>query len=200
MGRKPRIDYDGALQHVAVQGNLQGPMFTHTQERRMMLDLLKETVGKHGWRCLSYVLMTNHVHFVIETPEANLATGMRWLNTQFSKAMHDRNGRFGHMLRNRYLSAVVEEEQHALELTRYLPLNPVKAGMAKRPEDYRWSSYAAELDLLPAEGGVTVGWATGLHGSVETLRRFVAAGMAEPGAPEGTPGSETPVTPPRPEG
>jgi REP element-mobilizing transposase RayT len=200
MGRRPRTDYAGALQHVAVQGNLQQPLFAHSHERRMMLRLLAETVQKYGWRCLSYVLMTNHVHLVLETPEANLAAGMQQLNTRFSKAMHDRRGRLGHMLRNRYFSVAVEEEEHVLELTRYLPLNPVKAGLIEQPEDYIWSSYGAELKLLPAEGGVTVGWATALHGSVEALRRFVAAGMAEPGAPGGTPGSETPVTPPRPEG
>jgi REP-associated tyrosine transposase len=156
---------------------LQWPMFAHGHERLMLLRLLAEVVTKYGWLCRSYVLMSNHVHFVVETPEANLAAGMQQLNTKFSKAMHDRKGRLGHMLRNRYSSAVVEDDEHALELTRYLPLNPVKAGLAKQPEDYRWSSYAAELELLPAEGGVTVGWAAGLHGSIEALRSFVAAGM-----------------------
>jgi putative transposase len=177
MPRKPRIDYAGALQHVAVQGNLQEPMFADDEERQMILEMLAQAVKKHEWRCVFYVLMTNHVHFVLQTPEANLAAGMRWLNTKFSKAMYERKGRHGHMLRNRYASAAVEDEEHALELTRYLPLNPVKVGLAKDPERYRWSSYPAEIGVGSAAACLTPGWAAGLHGSVEALRAFVAAGM-----------------------
>lgn len=152
-------------------------MFAHDRERMMFLGTLAETVRRYGWRCVSYVLMTNHVHLVLETPEANLAAGMCWMNTRFSKAMHERRGRKGHMLRNRYSSAAVEEQEHALELTRYLPLNPVRVGLARHPEEYRWSSYPAEVGVAGVETGFTPGWATGLHGSVERLRAFVAAGM-----------------------
>jgi putative transposase len=177
MPRRPRIDYAGALQHIAVRGNLQERMFADDSERWLMLELLAKTSGKYEWRCLSYVLMTNHVHFVVETAKATLAAGMCWLNTTYSKRMHDRRGRNGHMLRNRYSSAVVETEEHALELTRYLPLNPVRAGLAEHPEDYRWSSHAAEVGVASVHDCLKPGWATGLHGSVDALRAFVAAGM-----------------------
>jgi hypothetical protein len=96
------------------------------------------------------------------------------------------------------MSVAVEDEAHLFELTRYLPLNPVRGGVIRHPEAWIWSSYRSELGVVPAPTWLHARWSVELHGSPGHLRRFVAAGMAEPGA-RWTPGSDPTLTPPRPE-
>lgn len=96
--------------------------------------------------------MTNHVHLVVETPEANLSRGMHWLNTSYVGWFNHRHKRSGHLFQGRFHSVLIEKSAYFTEVLRYVVLNPVRARMVARPEDYRWSSYraTAALDVAPA--------------------------------------------------
>ena len=198
MPRTPRVDYAGAIQHVAVNGNNRQPMFIDAADRYLCLTLLGETAERYGWDVLSYCLMDTHWHGVVWTPKRNLSAGMQRMNTCYSQGFNRRHGRSGHSIRHRFMSVAVEDEAHLFELTRYLPLNPVRGGLIRHPEAWIWSSYRSELGLVPAPAWLHARWSVELHGSHGHLRRFVAAGMAEPGA-RWTPGSDPTLTPHRPE-
>jgi putative transposase len=199
MGRAPRETFAGALHHIAVNGNNRQPMFVSDDDRSLCIGLLSTSAVKYGWDVKSYCLMDTHWHALIRTPEPNISAGMRRLNTAFSRHFNIRHGRSGHSIRHRFMSVIIENETHLFELTRYIPLNPVRGGLVTHPEDWRWSSYRAEIGLAPRPGWIDTAWALRLHGSVDALRRFVNAGMAEPGA-QWTPGSDPTLSPPRPAG
>lgn len=150
MARPLRIEFPGALYHVTSRGNARQPIFLDDVDREGFIWRLGEVVQEHRWLCHAYCLMTNHFHLLIETPEANLSRGMRRLNGAYSQHFNRRHDRVGHLLQGRFTGILVERESHLLELSRYVVLNPVRAGMAARPEDYRWSSLPATLGLAPA--------------------------------------------------
>jgi putative transposase len=194
--RKSRIEYEGAIHHVAVNGNNRQSMFATDTDRRNCLALLGETADRYQWDVLAYCLMDTHWHAVVRTREKTLTRGMRRLNSCYSRTFNAAHSRSGHSIRHRFMSVPVEQTGHLLELTRYLPLNPVRAGLVAHPEAWRWSSYRSELGITPPPTWLKHGWARDLHGSILALRRFVAEGMAEPGA-RWTPGSDPTITPRR---
>lgn len=116
----------------------------------MFLQFLGEAATRFGWSVTAYVLMTNHFHLVIQTPEPNLSRGMQWLNGTYAGWFNRRHGRSGHLFQGRFHAVLVERETYAAEVLRYVALNPVRAGLAERPETYRWSSYRATAGLDPA--------------------------------------------------
>ncbi len=89
--------------------------------------------------------MTNHYHLVIETPDGNLSKGMRQLNGVFTQNSNRRHHRSGHLFQGRYKAILVDADAYLMELTRYVVLNPVRAGMVKRPGLFSWSSYNAMI-------------------------------------------------------
>jgi len=109
------------------------------------LETLEAVIRDFNWICHAYCLMTNHYHMVIETPDGNLSKGMRQLNGVYTRASNRRHGRSGHLFQGRYKAILVDGDSYLLELTRYVVLNPVRAGMVELPGDWRWSSY---LDML----------------------------------------------------
>src|SRR3954453_17672178 len=150
MPSKPRVSYPGAVQHVAVNGNNHQPMFLTDGDRRHCLGLLGNSAVHYGWEGLSYCLMDTHWHLLVRTPEPTLSTGMRRMNSCYSQGFNRRHGRSGHSIRHRFMSVAVEDEAHLFELTRYLPLNPVRGGLICHPEAWIWSSYRSELGVVPA--------------------------------------------------
>jgi hypothetical protein len=94
--------------------------------------------------------MTNHYHLLVETPEGNLSRVMRHVNGAYTTYFNVKRERAGHLLQGRYKGILVEKEEYAEELSRYIHLNPVRAAAAQKPEEYTWSSYAAYAGLAPA--------------------------------------------------
>jgi hypothetical protein len=145
--------------------------------------------------------MDTHWHVVLRTPQRTLSPGMQRLNSCYSRVFNWHHSRSGHSIRHRFMSLPVEDEIHLKELTRYLPLNPVRGGLIRHPEAWLWSSYRAELGLVEPYDWLHAGSLRLHDGSQDNLRAWVNAGMAEPGAQEWTPGSDPFATPPRrPEG
>ena len=154
MGRRPRIEFDGAIYHVMSRGNRREPIFLDDDDNQMFLDTLKEACVRTGWRIHAFVLMGNHYHLLIETPEANLVDGMRWLQGTYTKRFNIRHKQWGHLFQGRYKALLIDPGGDYFQTVgNYIHLNParVKGYDYKncRLIDYRWSSYP--LYLHPSE-------------------------------------------------
>jgi len=153
--RSRRVFYDGAVCHVFSRGNNQAPIFLDDQDREAFLNLLWKVRQEYGLRFYAYVLMTNHYHLVVETPEPNLDKAMQRLNQGYTRHFNQRHGRTGHLFESRYKCRLVQKDRYLLALVRYLHLNPVKAGMVESPSEYSWSSHN---DYLLSRGESLVEW------------------------------------------
>jgi REP element-mobilizing transposase RayT len=182
MARPLRIQYAGALYHVTSRGNARHPIFRNDFDRKVFLDLLEAVTEDFHWLCHAYCLMANHYHLVIETPEANLSSGMRQLNGVYTMRFNRRHRTVGHVLQGRFKAILIQRESHLLEVCRYVVLNPVRAEGVKRPEEWKWSSYLGTVGLTKSHECLTVDWVLGQFGKTrrfaeKAYRDFVRAGI-----------------------
>jgi len=145
MSRPLRLEFPGALFHVFARGNRKETIFRDDLDRKTFLNFLGESVNRFGWILTAYALMPNHFHLVVQLTIETLSRGMHWLNGRYSQAFNKRHGCVGHVFQGRFKSLLVEKESYALDIVRYVVLNPVKAHIVARPEDYLWSSHRAAL-------------------------------------------------------
>ena len=151
MARPLRFQYAGASYHVMARGDGGKAVFEEDKDRFDFLDRLGKVCGSHGWRIHAWVLMGNHFHLLVETPEPNLVTGMKTLLGGFSQAWNRRRKRMGHVFQGRYKSVPVSGEERDAWYFRivadYIHLNPARAVLAGGNRgtlaDYRWSSVAS---------------------------------------------------------
>ena len=170
MARPLRIERPGGRFHITARGNERKLIYRQDSDRAHFLELLAETADRFGIRIHAYVLMGNHYHLLVETPETNLSRAMQWLNVSYSIWFNRRHGRTGHLLQGRFKSVVVEDDAGWQEVARYVHLNPVrvaglgldkrrraasKAGLVQAPKaelvaerlkrlrEFHWSSYRA---------------------------------------------------------
>ena len=141
MPRKPRIEYANAIYHVMSRGNRGGAIFEDDADRELFLETLGKACSKTGWVVHCYVLLGNHYHILLETPSGNLPQIMRHINGAYTTYFNVKRSRSGHLFQGRYKAILVDADAYAKELSRYIHLNPVRAKMAEKPEEYKWSSY-----------------------------------------------------------
>ena len=146
MARKARVEFAGAVYHVLDRGDRREAIFKDDTDRRRFVETLGEACARTGWRVHAYVLMSNHYHLMIETPEPNLVAGMRWLQTTVTMRYNRRHRLSGHLFQGRYKAVIVDsqESRYFAVLSDYIHLNPVRArmiGLDERLFDYAWSSY-----------------------------------------------------------
>src|SRR5437879_4609907 len=147
MPRPLRIEYPGAVYHVMARGNQGRPIFKDDKDRQRFLETLEEACAKTGWRVHAYVLMANHYHLLLETPEANLVVGMKWLQGTYTQRYNGRHEVFGHLFQGRYKAVIVDgkDANYLQFVSTYIHLNPVRAGLIRIGKEslkrYRWSSY-----------------------------------------------------------
>ena len=158
MARSPRVQIPGGIYHVTTRGNRRQEIFKTDEDRQCFLNLLAGVVPRFGWRCHAYCLMRNHYHVLIETPEANLSAGMHLLNGRYAQLFNETHQLDGHLFQGRFRSALVESNWHLIQLSRYIVLNPVRAVLCPRPDDWRWSSYRAATAAEPVPTFLTIDW------------------------------------------
>jgi REP element-mobilizing transposase RayT len=163
-------------------------IFTDDSDRLLFLSILGQTVKRFNWLCHAYCLMGNHYHLLIEATEGNLSAGMRHLNGVYTQAYNRLNHQDGHLFKGRFKAIVVEKESHLLELCRYVVLNPVRAAMVERAEQYPWSSYLPTLGKAGVPEFLCTEWllanfATTLAEARRRYRQFVREGMGQQESP-----------------
>jgi len=131
-------------------------IFFDDEDREAFLPRLAEAHERWGLVIHGYALMTNHYHAEIETPEGNLSRAMQWLNHVYAAGVNRRHARVGHLFQGRFKCVLVEAETQLHRLTRYIHLNPVRAGMVDHPREYRWSSYRAYVGRVKPPGWLDV--------------------------------------------
>lgn len=154
MARPIRIEFEGAVYHVTSRGNERRKIFFSRKDYEKFKEYVGEAKEKYRFILHGYVLMTNHYHLLIETPEKNLSKIMHHINSSYTTYTNVKRKRSGHLFQGRFKAIVADKDSYLLELSRYLHLNPVRAKIAERPEDYPYSSYKAYI-LSQGEALVT---------------------------------------------
>ena len=125
--------------HVTARGIPERAIYLDDPDRASFVRLLRRTEARHGWLCHAYCLLTTHYHLVVECTRASLSDGLRELNGLHARAFNQRHGRFGHLFSERFSTRAIESEEYLYEACAYVLLNPVKAGICARDEDWPWS-------------------------------------------------------------
>jgi REP element-mobilizing transposase RayT len=144
VARRFRIQYPGALYHIINRGNYRRPVFYTDGAAQAFEKTLGEACERHRWRVHAYVVMRNHYHLAIETPEPNLSEGMQWLQGTFATRFNRFRAVHGHLFQGRYQSLIVEDATQLVRVIDYIHLNPLRAGLVGCDElaAFRWSSLA----------------------------------------------------------
>ncbi len=182
MARPLRIEYAGALHHVMARGNARADVFSDDDDREVFLAEFARVRERFDWVVWAYCLMGNHYHLLVETRRPTLSRGMRELNGIYTQRFNRRHRRVGHVFQGRYKSVLVDKDSYLLELSRYIVLNPVRADLCERAEDWQWSSYRAVMGKVPAPDRLAVEQTLDLFGTSwgaarRAYARFVAAGV-----------------------
>jgi REP element-mobilizing transposase RayT len=156
--------------------------FRDRGEREQFLAFLEETVERHRWSCHSFCLLSTHYHLLVITPQPDIAAGMQYLNGRYAQWTNWTREERGHLFEGRYGSTNVETEAHAIELHRYIAMNPVRAGLVRDPEEWPWSSLSALLGRGKAPAfldvaGALAEFGTTLSTSRRRLRSFIRDGL-----------------------
>lgn len=156
MSRPVRIEFEFATYHITTRGDRKEDIYEDDEDRALFLKILSNVIDQFNWVCHGYCLMNNHYHLLIETPDANLSKGMRQLNGVYTQSSNRRHQKVGHLFQGRYKAILVDADAYLLELTRYVVLNPVAAGMVKHPSSWEWSSYMAMIGKTNAPNWLEV--------------------------------------------
>lgn len=142
MARKLRVEYAGACYHVINRGNYRRDLFAAKGAAESFRSCLGEAARRFGWRLHAFVIMRNHFHLAVETPEPNLSAGMRWLQGTWAVRFNRRHGETGRPFQGRYKALHVEPGHALAQVAHYIHLNPVRAGVvdAGRLLEFSWSS------------------------------------------------------------
>ena len=183
MARPLRVEHPGGYYHVTARGVARQDLFWEDGDREELLKILRDGHERWGVVFHGYCLMSNHYHLEVETPGANLSRTVQWINQKYAAYVNRTYRRVGHLFQGRFKSVLVEGEEQLQELTRYVHMNPVRAGMVAHPADYRWSSYGAYLGLVKAPPWLATertlrGFGRGAKEQHQNYREFVETGVA----------------------
>jgi REP-associated tyrosine transposase len=188
--RRPRQEFEGAVHHAFPRGTNGRDLFFDDGDCQVFLVILRGVIRVYRWKVLAYCLMTNHVHLVVETPEANLGDGMRRLLGHYGRMFNRRYESGGHVFRRPYGAEPIADEAHLETAIGYVVTNPIRAGLCRAPEDWQRSSHLGAIGsiedgcldrprLLEHFGGVTASYAACVAAAVDRangLLNEIAAG------------------------
>jgi len=158
MARPLRLEFPGAIYHITSRGDRQEAIYEGDADRQQWLEILSRVCERYNWSIHAYCLMGNHYHILLETADGNLSKGMRQLNGVYTQYFNRQHNRVGHVYQGRYKAILVEKDSYLLELSRYVVLNPVRAGMIKNMDEWHWSSYLVTIGKLPTPDWLEVDW------------------------------------------
>jgi REP-associated tyrosine transposase len=185
MARPPRILVPGGFYHVTCRGNRRQPIYADDRDRELFLRLVGRVVARRAWRCHAFCLMPNHYHLVVETPKPDLSAGMHALNLGYARCFNLRHTFTGHLFERRFYAVLVQSDWHALELSRYVVLNPVRAGLAEAADTWPWSSYRSAVGETACPAFLTLSWLLGFFGRDVERARAGYRSFVQDAAPTG---------------
>jgi putative transposase len=182
MPRPPRIQVAGGFYHVTTRGNRDQVIYQDAGDRTSFDRRVAKNTELYGWRVISWAQMTNHYHLFIQTPEPNLSEGMHRLNSLHAHWFNDVHNVEGHLFERRFRARLIERDSYALVCLRYIALNPVRAGLCERPEEWQWSSFAATIGEAKRPDHLHADWLLRLFAddpleARRLYRDFVCAGL-----------------------
>ncbi|SDQ20304.1 REP-associated tyrosine transposase [Virgibacillus salinus] len=141
MVRKPRLWVPESFYHIVCRGNRRDALFKDIGDFKVFLHMLQEVNEQAPFELATYCLMTNHFHLQLRSQVQPVSKVMSLLNKRYADYYNTKNSITGHVFEKRYFDKIIYSNEDMLEISRYIHLNPLKAGMVKTPESYRWSSY-----------------------------------------------------------
>jgi len=141
MARKPRIEFEGALYHVIIRGNQRQQIFKSKEDYEGYLKILEDYKVRYDFALYAYALMGNHVHLLIETKLAPLSKILQGINQSYTMYFNRKYATVGHLFQGRYKAMLCDKDSYLFSLVKYIHMNPVRAGRARCPEAYLWSSH-----------------------------------------------------------
>lgn len=145
MARKPRVHYPGALYHVIARGNRGQEIFRDDQDHYLYLKYIREYKERFHFHLHAYVLMVNHLHLLIEVGDVPLSRIMQVLQFRYTRRYNLKYGLEGHLFQGRYKAILCDKDSYLIQLSAYIHLNPVRAGVVTDPSEYPWSSYRSYI-------------------------------------------------------
>jgi len=179
MARPLRITYPGAFYHITSRGNERKAVFKSRKDREKFLEYLESATKRYEALIHAYCLMDNHYHLLMETPSGNLPRIMAHINSAYTTYFNNKRDRSGHLFQGRYKAILVEADEYAKELSRYIHLNPARAGIVELPMEYEWSSYSYYIGKRKAPEWLHMGFILGYFGrkisdSQKNYEKFVS--------------------------
>ena len=178
MARRPRVFAPGLLYHVIVRGNQQQKTFLTDQDYQAYLERVSRYREKYGITLYAYCLMPNHVHLLLECSDKPLSKFMQGLQQSYTQYFNRAHRKVGHLFQGRYKAIVCEKDEYLLSLLRYIHLNPVRAGLVQRPDQYKYSGHGAYLSGS-GKGLVEPSPVLAMLGGRRGYLKFVLNGMEE---------------------
>ena len=167
MARPLRIEYPGASYHVMNRGNRGEDIFLTDKDRKVFLQVLADSCETYRIKLITYVLMDNHFHLLIQTPQANQSEFMRHFLVTYTVRFNRRNGRTGHVFQGRFKSLLVDADEYLLPLSRYIHLNPIRTNRFKNADlptktaylkKYLWSTFPGYCYLRKRNKNIDYSW------------------------------------------
>ncbi|MFH1776238.1 MAG: transposase [Candidatus Omnitrophota bacterium] len=177
MARPLRIEYPGAFYHISARGNDKNEIFTTDYDKDKFLFYIKNAYLRFSFIIHAYCLMPNHYHLLMETPYANLSRCMQYINSSYTTYYNKAQKRVGHLFQGRYKAIVVDKDAYLNELSRYIHLNAVAAGLSNTPYEYPWCSYHYYVGSKILPNYMETKTIMASFESKKSYRQFVAAGM-----------------------
>ena len=147
MARKPRLHAPGAFYHVTLRGNHQQAIFLQESDRDLLDGIVAESLERLAARLHAYCWMTNHLHLLVQVSDEPLGRLMLRIASTYARAVQRRIKTTGHLFERRYHASLMDADNYLMAVIRYIHLNPVVAGLARSPSDYRWSSHRTYLGM-----------------------------------------------------
>ena len=191
MSRQPRLDTPGALHHVMGRGIYGIEIFVNRTDRVDFLDRMKKLCESEAISVYAWALMSNHFHLLVRTGNIPLSKSMRRLLTGYVVNYNRRHKRYGHLFQNRYKSILCEDDPYLLELTRYIHLNPLRAGIVKGIKSlntYKWCGHSAIMGNVERKwqdtDTVLAYFGKRRKRTIEKYEGFIANGIQDGSRPE----------------
>src|SRR3989304_4668226 len=146
MARRPRVHPPGGLYHVIARGNKGQKVFRQDQDYRLYLKFLEEYKERYNFLLYAYVLMPTHLHLLTEVGQVPLSGLMQRLQFRYTRNYNLRYRTWGHLFQGRYKAILCEKDSYLVELSAYIHLNLVRAGLVRHPMEYRWTRYSSYLN------------------------------------------------------